>query len=171
MLAFEPDGIDDFRSGRVLEINRFTGGAEREAHVRLVIDDKTASRDGDVRNDEAIGGWIIGQDASREVHCLCAVVVEFDVIDLGIVGVRQELVDHDRTIGICRRSLARAGGSSCDIAGFPCFNVAFAVSWTSQHERVARAVAGDGPRRIARVIRLQQDGAGLVAKLDCAGAV
>ena len=168
-LPAELDGVEHAGGVRTLEINRFPGCAQREAHLRLVENDIAPGRDNRVRNDKFVRVRVVGQDAAGYIHRLIAVVVEFDVIEQRVVCVRQKLVDEHRAQGAGAIRFDGAGRTACDIANVPRFGKSLPVGRTRQHQRMPGAVGGDRPRRFAGVGDFKVDGAGVVAQPHRAG--
>ena len=110
LLSPETHRINDPRLGRVLQINCLARGAERKVHVRLGEINKAARLNECVGwKDKLVCQRIVGEHAAGEVKGLVVVIVEFDVIDLTVVGVGEEFVDDDiaQGIGVGRFQRAR----------------------------------------------------------------
>ena len=171
LLTFKADGVEDFRAGRVFQVNRFSGRAEREPHAGLVVSQEPTGWDRHVREDKTIGGRVVGEDTSAQVYGLGAVIVEFDVIQFRIVGVGEEFIDEDGAIGVCGGCFCGPRRSANQVAGVPGSGITFTKRRPGQDQRMAGTVSGCRPGWITRIIHFDQHGSLFVAQSDCARSV
>jgi hypothetical protein len=99
-LGLEADDVNNPRPVWSKEIDGFPSGVECEAQLILVERDKSHGGNAAARDDELVGGRIIGQNAASQIHRRRAVVEEFDEIQIGKIGVRENLVDEHRLLGV-----------------------------------------------------------------------
>ena len=147
-LRTELHGVQDAAAVGLDEAKRFARAIERETELRLREGNKTRRADhGAPWNDKFIGRWIIGQNTTRNIHAVRAVIVEFDELRHGwILRMRQDFVDDhaSQRAGMKRIHLPRR--TAHGIADVPGARVAFAITWIGQNDGMARAVGGHRPR-------------------------
>ncbi len=134
-LGSEPHGIQDPFPGGVHQIEGLTRRTEGEPQLILIQDEMPAC--GNPRTDrepEPIGGNRVGQHTTHEIQLRVRGVEELDEIELGIVGVREEFVDHQTVKQTPSEELRSTRSAANTAARHPRPRIRGSVARSGQHQ-------------------------------------
>ena len=120
------DRVNDFCVTAILQENRFAARIQPEAKLRVVEHQKTPWRDrGPRRNHKLVRLGIVRDHAARKTHDAVPVIIQLDELGLRIVRMRENFIDHNRSLRVRRDWIDRAGRTANAIARRPCAWIAF----------------------------------------------